>query len=113
MKTVKWYKYGVFWRRGDGDDDHSAQDHDDGWIDFIYNSLTKYRRYRDTGPDAVQCLIESAELLRQGKRFPDELCVAAGKGALSVIEIQGESGKRLLIKEFLQGYKIPPGTILS
>ena len=72
MKTVKWYKYGVFWRRGDGDDDHSAQDHDDGWIDFIYNSLTKYRRYRDTGPDAVQCLIESAELLRQGKRFPDE-----------------------------------------
>ena len=46
------------------------------------------------------------------KRFPDELCVAAGKGALSVIEIQGESGKRLLIKDFLQGYKIPPGTIL-
>lgn len=47
------------------------------------------------------------------KRFPDELCVATGKGVLSVIEIQGESGKRLLIKEFLQGYKIPPGTILS
>jgi len=47
------------------------------------------------------------------KRFPDELYVATGKGALSVIEIQGESGKRLLIKDFLQGYKIPPGTILS
>jgi len=47
------------------------------------------------------------------KRFPDELCVATGKGVLSVIEIQGESGKRLLIKEFLQGYKIPPGIILS
>jgi len=47
------------------------------------------------------------------KRFPDELYVATGKGALSVIEIQGESGKRLLIKEFLQGYKIAPGTILS
>jgi len=47
------------------------------------------------------------------KRFPDELCVVTGKGALSVIEIQGESGKRLLIKEFLQGYKITPGTILS
>jgi methionyl-tRNA formyltransferase len=47
------------------------------------------------------------------KRFPDELCVVTGKGALSVIEIQGESGKRLLIKEFLQGYKIAPGTILS
>jgi methionyl-tRNA formyltransferase len=47
------------------------------------------------------------------KRFPDELCVATGKGALCVTEIQGESGKRLLIKEFLQGYKIAPGTILS
>jgi methionyl-tRNA formyltransferase len=47
------------------------------------------------------------------KRFPGELCVATGKGALSVIEIQGESGKRLLIKDFLRGYKIPPGTILS
>jgi methionyl-tRNA formyltransferase len=47
------------------------------------------------------------------KRFPDELCVATGKGVLSVIKIQGESGKRLLIKDFLRGYKIPPGTILS
>ena len=47
------------------------------------------------------------------KRFPGELCVATGKGVLSVINIQGESGKRLLIKDFLQGYNIPPGTILS
>ena len=47
------------------------------------------------------------------KRFPDELCIATGKGVLSVIKIQGESGKRLLIKDFLRGYKIPPGTILS
>ena len=47
------------------------------------------------------------------KRFPDELCVATGKGVLSVIKIQGESGKRLLIKDFLRGYKIPPGTILG
>lgn len=47
------------------------------------------------------------------KRFPGELCVATGKGVLSVINIQGESGKRLLIKDFLLGYKIPPGTILN
>ena len=47
------------------------------------------------------------------KRFPGELCVTTGKGVLSVINIQGESGKRLLIKDFLQGYNIPPGTILS
>ena len=47
------------------------------------------------------------------QRFPDELCVATGKGVLSVINIQGESGKRLLIKDFLRGYRIPPGTILN
>jgi methionyl-tRNA formyltransferase len=47
------------------------------------------------------------------KRFPGELCVATGKGVLSVIVIQGESGKRLLVEDFLRGYKIPPGTILS
>lgn len=47
------------------------------------------------------------------KRFPDELCVSTGKGILSVIKIQGESGKCLLIKDFLRGYKIPPGTILN
>jgi methionyl-tRNA formyltransferase len=45
--------------------------------------------------------------------FPDELCVATGKGVLSVIEIQGESGKRLLVKDFLRGYKINPGTVLN
>ena len=47
------------------------------------------------------------------KRFPDELCVATGKGVLSLIKIQSESGKCLLIKDFLRGYKIPPGTVLS
>ena len=47
------------------------------------------------------------------KRFPDELCVATGKGVLSLIKIQSESGKRLLVKDFLRGYKIPPGTVLS
>lgn len=45
--------------------------------------------------------------------FPDELRVATGKGALSIKEIQGASGKRLIIKDFLRGYKLPPGTVLS
>jgi len=45
------------------------------------------------------------------KRFPDELLVATGKGALSIMEIQGASGKRLLIKEFLRGTDVPPGTV--
>lgn len=44
--------------------------------------------------------------------FPDELRVAAGKGVLSVLEIQGASGKRLKIKDFLKGCRIPPGTVL-
>ncbi|MFH2219925.1 MAG: methionyl-tRNA formyltransferase [Pseudomonadota bacterium] len=44
--------------------------------------------------------------------FPDELRVAAGKGVLLVQEIQGASGKRLKIKDFLKGCRIPPGTVL-
>jgi methionyl-tRNA formyltransferase len=47
------------------------------------------------------------------KTFPDELRVATGKGALSILEIQGTSGKRLGIAEFLRGYRLPPGTILT
>jgi methionyl-tRNA formyltransferase len=47
------------------------------------------------------------------KAFPDELRIATGKGALSVIEIQGASGKRLLIKDFLMGNQMPPGTVLN
>jgi methionyl-tRNA formyltransferase len=46
------------------------------------------------------------------KSFPDELWISTGKGVLSIMELQGESGKRLLIKDFLRGYKLPPGTLL-
>ena len=45
------------------------------------------------------------------KGFPGELRVASGKGVLSILEIQGASGKRLLIKDFLMGCEIPPGTL--
>lgn len=47
------------------------------------------------------------------KAFPDELRVATGKGALSILEIQGPSGKRLGIADFLRGYRLPTGTILT
>jgi methionyl-tRNA formyltransferase len=47
------------------------------------------------------------------KAFPDELRVATGKGILSIIEIQGASGKRLGVADFLRGYKLPPGTMLT
>ena len=46
------------------------------------------------------------------KGFPDELWISTGKAVLSIMELQGESGKRLLIKDFLRGYKLPPGTHL-
>jgi len=47
------------------------------------------------------------------KGFPDELLVATGKGALSIVEIQEESGRRLLIKNFLRGQHLPAGTRLT
>ena len=45
--------------------------------------------------------------------FADELRVAAGNKAVSILELQGESGKRLPVNEFLRGRKIPPGTRLG
>jgi methionyl-tRNA formyltransferase len=45
--------------------------------------------------------------------FPGELRVAAGRHALSILEIQGPSGKQLAIADFLRGYPLPPGSILE
>jgi len=42
--------------------------------------------------------------------FPGELLVATGDGLLSILEIQGASGKRLSIEAFLRGRCIKPGT---
>ena len=47
------------------------------------------------------------------KSFPDELRVATASGALAIEEIQGASGKRLHIKEFLRGHPITPGAVLG
>ncbi|MDM8526549.1 methionyl-tRNA formyltransferase [Desulfococcaceae bacterium HSG8] len=47
------------------------------------------------------------------RSFPDELRVATGRGALSVLEIQGASGKRLSVRDFLRGYEMSPGTVLK
>lgn len=41
--------------------------------------------------------------------FPDELRVATGNGALSIQELQGASGKRLAVEDFLRGYPLSPG----
>ncbi len=44
------------------------------------------------------------------KGFPGELRVATQGGALSILEIQGASGKRLPIADFLRGHDFPFGT---
>jgi methionyl-tRNA formyltransferase len=43
--------------------------------------------------------------------FADELSVATGDGVLSVLEIQGASGKRLAIRDFLCGCDLCPGNV--
>jgi methionyl-tRNA formyltransferase len=43
--------------------------------------------------------------------FADELSVATGDGVLSVLEIQGASGKRMAIKDFLCGCDLCPGNL--
>ena len=45
--------------------------------------------------------------------FAGELRVATGQGALGILEIQGASGKRMAVRDFLMGAKLPPGTILK
>jgi methionyl-tRNA formyltransferase len=45
--------------------------------------------------------------------FTGELRVAAGQGALSILEIQGASGKRLSIRDFLSGNPIPEYSCLK
>lgn len=45
--------------------------------------------------------------------FDNELRVAAGKDAISILEIQAESGRRMDIADFLKGSFVAPGTLLK
>jgi len=45
--------------------------------------------------------------------FSNELRVVTGDGALAIIEIQGASGKRMHIGDFLRGAAIPTGTVFT
>lgn len=45
--------------------------------------------------------------------FPDEIRIATAQGVLSILEIQGASGKRMPVKEFLRGFKVIPGEVLE
>ncbi len=56
------------------------------------------------GNDAPGTVLESS---------PGTLMVQTGDGALSIREIQGESGKRLTISDFLRGYPISQGSLFQ
>ena len=45
--------------------------------------------------------------------FPDELRIATGSGVLSILKIQGASGKTMPIKQFLHGNPILPGAVFT
>lgn len=45
--------------------------------------------------------------------YPDELRVSTGSGTILIDNIQGPSGKKLPIKDFLRGYRFEPGEILK
>ena len=60
---------------------------------------------------AMENVSEPAGTILAG--FSNELRVATGKDALSILEIQGPSGKHLAIADFLRGYPLPPGSVLK
>jgi methionyl-tRNA formyltransferase len=45
--------------------------------------------------------------------FPGELRIAANPGVLVIDELQGASGKRMPVSEFLKGHHMAPGTVLN
>jgi len=47
------------------------------------------------------------------KGFPGEIRVAAQNGVVSIEEIQGASGKRLAVSDFLRGCDVPEGSIFT
>jgi len=103
---------------------------DDGLINWSKSAQTLERFIRGVTPwpgaytffgetrlkifNSAPIAAANAELpgtVQQG--FPDELRVATGDGMLSILEIQGASGKRMPIKDFLKGHNIPPGSVLG
>jgi methionyl-tRNA formyltransferase len=45
--------------------------------------------------------------------FSDEIRVATGDGALSIVEIQSAAGRRMPVSEFLKGTVVAPGSRLE
>ena len=101
---------------------------DDCCIDFTRPADTIYDQIRglSTSPCAFTFLegkrlkVYFAEKIQPTAPAPagtvidgEGLCVACGEGALRLLDIQPESGKRMTDSDFLRGRKIPIGTLLG
>lgn len=102
----------------------------DGEIDWSQPAERIARRIRGMTPwpgaytfsDGMRLKIFKARVLERDisvppgtilECMPGELRVATGKSALAISEIQGKSGKRLPIDDFLCGCRLPDGTCLG
>ena len=76
---------------------------------FTFHGQTRLR-VLTAGPLSVETDATPGTVVQS---FPDELRVATGKGLLRVTRIQSSSGKQLPVIEFLRGYRLPPGSVLT
>jgi len=76
---------------------------------FTFWKNTRLKIYRSEVP-AAQCNALPGTVLESR---PGHLTVATGDGALSILELQSASGSRLPVSEFLRGFRISPGELLT
>jgi methionyl-tRNA formyltransferase len=76
---------------------------------FCFHNGKRIKIYR-ASPKPVATIEPPGTVL---KGFSNELTVATGSHALIIQELQGDSGKRLPVQDFLRGHPILPGTVLT
>jgi methionyl-tRNA formyltransferase len=76
---------------------------------FCFHNGKRIKIYR-ASPKPVATIEPPGSVL---KGFSNELTVATGCHALIIQELQGDSGKRLPVQDFLRGHPILPGTVLT
>ena len=100
---------------------------EDSIIDFSKNSKTVFNLVKGTNPWPIAHTFLNGKILKiysvklsEGSGLPGEVVVAAdrlvvscGAGAVEVLEIQEEGGKKMSAKAFLLGRKIKNGDVLG
>lgn len=76
---------------------------------FTFWKNTRLKIYRAEVPAAQRNALPGTVL----ESRPGHLTVATGDGALSILELQSASGSRLPVSEFLRGFRISPGELLT